>query len=801
MIHREQDCISQIIKLFSAGFVCDKRQFLLFNGLAISALATSRLLSGCGASPGTKAVQTAVGPPASKLKAGEEYVFLEARDFADYGGWSLESSFITATGSEYLMAKGYPSPVAPACTSQLIKKAGTYSVFCRCKNWAPEFTPGRFKVVINGQQLPQEMGVFPEAQWVWQKAGELPLELGQAEVLLQDLTGNYGRCSSILLTTDPDYLPPGNLSAKSLQIPASRPTVTTHPYDLIVVGGGVAGTLAAISAARGGCRVALLHNRPVLGGNASDEVGVRPASVADYNAYARELGLIEETVREAVGLGNNINQGWQLSLKNLCNREENLEVFLNLQVTGVQMVSPSIIGSVQATSTDSGENFTFDSFLFADCTGDADLGVFAGADFSYGRDPRAMYEEPLAPVSADNYMLGCSLLYSLEQMPQPENFTAPPWAHYFDLSNLPHRSMPNPGPYWWIEHAGNFDIMVQSEEVRDELLKIVYGLWDFIKNRSSMVEQTRNFRLRVKPVMGKRESRRLLGDYIMTEGDIRRGTRFDDTVAFGGWPIDIHALNGIYDPGPPTLRLDKVTPYGIPFRSLYSRNISNLLFAGRNASVSHVALASTRIMGTCGTMGQAIGKAASLAVKYGVFPRRVRAEHMAEFQTLLRRDDVYLPDVTPGDADDIALSAKVSASSELSDNTQYLGPKNVTSGISRPAEKNINAWVSDPRQLLPQWIQFDFAQAQAVNFVQIAYDTNLYIPRPDVQRDPLTVSSYEVQVRVGGNWIVVTKIDGNYQRLRRHSFTKVTTDALRIMILQTNGSASARIFSVSIFCK
>ena len=418
-----------------------------------------------------------------------------------------------------------------------------------------------------------------------------------------------------------------------------------------------------------------------------------------------------------------------------------------------------------------------------------------------GREPRSRYQENLAPDRADNYMLGNSLLYSLERLPQPQSFSAPQWAHYFDQNSLPYRAADlkyGMGPFWWIEYAGDFDPIARSEQMRDELLKIVYGLWDYIKNRSPLAKQAENFKLMVKPVMGKRESRRLLGDYVMTETDIRQGTRYPDTVAFGGWPIDLHALNGIYDPAPPTV-MTPVPPYGIPFRALYSSNISNLMMAGRNVSVSHVALGSTRIMGTCGTMGQAIGTAAALAAKYRVTPRDIARDRVAELQMRLQRDDAYLPGIIIKDPDDIAQLAQVSASSEQASSTEYLGPQNVLTGVLRPTSGKINAWVSDPGKPLPQWIQFDFIQQQTISSVQITFDTNLSIPRPDRQRDPLTVSDYEIQVRLGNQWISVATTKGNYQRLRRHTFPKIAVDAVRITVLKTNGNPSARIFGVRIY--
>jgi hypothetical protein len=942
--------IEDLLKLLCDSFRCTKRQFLQLSGLSVASLGTAALLNGCGSA----GQNTASGPPPlPKLVPGEQYVFLEASRFADYGGWSLDTNFINCVGSSYLLAQGETGPVTPAKTRLSLGKAGKYAVFCYCKNWAKDHTPGRFTLGIAGHFFPTEMGTFPAERWVWQKAGEIELPSGEIDIELRDQTGEYGRCRALLLTTDLGFLPPDHLAGvawlKENTGEVGPEPVICGPYNFVVVGGGVAGTVAAIAAARQGCKVALLQNRPVLGGNASKEVGVRVASAGDFNAGAREGGLVEEIAREAAGIANDPPSGWQIALKNACDRETNLDLFVNMQVTGVQMKGSDSIDAVLAHDTLTDQPYVFQSALFADCTGDAHVGAAAGAKFTIGRESRRLYGEEFAPYSADNYVLGSSLLYSVEYTPVPESFVAPKWARYFDQQRLPYREVDSIGPFWWVEYGGQLDTIANSENIHDELLRIVYGIWDYVKNRSPLSSFAQNYRIKVRPVAGKRESRRLLGDYVLREADLKVGTQFPDTVAFGGWVIDLHALYGIYDPGPPQTNAYRVAPYGIPFRSLYSQNILNLMMAGRDVSVSHVALGSTRVMGTCGTMGQAIGTAAALAAKYKVPPRKVGSEHMGELQKLLVKDDAYLPGIIARDPDDLAPSARVSASSTMQgevfdaskqqrsatyyyldhfrgqsfqatmdylqkvtiqalstanvpialtahiiqtsgpenvDAVHYVAtastvlpqngiysidfnfdvylekyghfffyldklerdagsvgwylvsnfnglgvrawsidgqqwntvgqryylvtsppisiaaefaPENVINGLTRSFGSISNEWVSNPALPFPQWIQFDFDQPKPVNFVQIIFDTNLYLPRPSTQYDPKTVSKYEVQIRSGGVWITVASIDGNYHRLRRHAFPTALVDAVKINVLATNGDRSARIYEVRIY--
>jgi hypothetical protein len=594
-------------------------------------------------------------------------IWLETEAFQDCGGWTLETQFIERMGSAYLLAQSQnlDGPVADAKTQVKVPQAGHYRVFVRCRNWDTEFTPGRFQIAVAGQALPTELGVRPEGKWLWEKAGEVDLPAGETTVALHDLTGEYGRCDCILLTTDLAFNPPDDQAATAA-LRAELSGVSQTPrdmgrYDFIVVGGGVGGTIAAIAAARHGCRVALIQNRPVLGGNASQEVlvGVAGASAGGGNANARESGLVEELYRDARRL-----KTWEAALKAACDAERSLRLFLNTEATGVVLKDKATIEGVKAVNTVTGERYVFHGALFADCTGDADLGAAAGAEFRMGREPRSMYNEPIAPVEGDKVTLPTSLLYLTKDMPTPQPFHAPKWAHHFEKETLlPHRIPDSFGPFWWIELGGTQNTITDEEEIRDELLRATYGMWDFIKNRSDLAAKATNRRFSwVAHVTGKRESRRLIGDYVLIEKDVRQATKFADAVAYGGWPIDIHADKGIYDTAPLNISIH-VDPYNIPFRCLYSRNISNLMMAGRDISVSHVALGTTRVMGTIGTEGQAIGTAAALCKQYKTSPRGVYEAHIAELQRMLVRDDAYIIGLRNDDPRDLARTAKISASS------------------------------------------------------------------------------------------------------------------------------------------
>jgi len=440
-----------------------------------------------------------------------------------------------------------------------------------------------------------------------------------------------------------------------------------YDYDVIVVGGGIAGICASISSARLGCKVALVHNRPVLGGNFSSEIRVHICGAAGGgHMFARESGIVDEIVTETkfssiFGRSVWLEPSQDIVLLDLVKREPNIDLYLETEAKETIMESPSRIKAIRVENQRG--SFILSAPIFIDCSGDGVIAYSVGAEYRMGREGKDEFGESLAPDNPDKYTLGSSLMFTTKKLEHPVKFVPPEWAYKFEDKDLPYRShSPNELNYWWIEYGGTLDTIKDNEKIKEELTKILLGVWDHIKNRGN--HGADNYILDwVGQVVGKRESRRFIGDYILTQKDVEEGTLFPDRVAYGGWSIDLHPPKGIFDPGPPCEQHRLKDIYSIPFRCLYSKNIENLMFAGRNISATHVALGSTRVQGTCGVLGQAVGTASYLCKKYGITPREVYRNHIKELQQLLLREDCYIIEVKNEDPHDIARHSKVTASS------------------------------------------------------------------------------------------------------------------------------------------
>jgi hypothetical protein len=591
-------------------------------------------------------------------------VWMEAELFRNLGGWTNDAQFVDQMGSPYLMAVGLSGPVADAVTRVKIPAAGKYRLWVRDRDWLPEFSPGRFQVALGGKRMETVFGRGKQPGWVWEDGRPHDLAAGELEVRLVDLSGHYGRCDALLLTDDLDYRPPsdaeGLAKARLALGGVSREVKRTEPYDTVVVGGGLAGTFAAVASARMGCRTALVQDRPVLGGNGSSEILVKPEGDATRGPLdAGEGGIIEE-VRGDV-------QGYSERMLKLVRSTKKLDLFLNTHATGVEMKDKQRIAAVLGLDVTTGRRLAIPGETFIDCTGDGELGVWAGAEYRHGREPRSMYHESRAPEKPDRFTMGNTLRYASQLEPQPVEFHAPPWARQFRKPSDFHKGRQPQirfgGWQWVIEYGGVLDTYENAEEIRDELLRIIWGMWDYVKNSSPRAEEARNYRLTwVSYVAGKRESRRLIGDYVLTENDIAKQVLFPDRVSYAGWGIDIHPPKGFYDDGPPAIFSHKLK-FSVPFRCLYSKDLDNLLMAGRCISVSHVALGATRVMITCGLQGQAVGTAAGFCHLHQVTPRGVYQNYIDDLQQQLLKDGCYLIDLPNHDPRDLARAAKVSASS------------------------------------------------------------------------------------------------------------------------------------------
>ena len=452
-------------------------------------------------------------------------------------------------------------------------------------------------------------------------------------------------------------------------------------FELAVVGGGLAGVAAAVSAARLGISTALIQNRPVLGGNSSSEVRVPVGGACDFNPWARESGILEEFfLQERTQDPRRIWLGvtpslWDITLYDLVRKEKNISLFLNTDAYNVTMHSDSRIASINCRTLGNEQEFELSADIFIDSTGDGTIAAKAGAEYRIGRESKSEFNEQLAPDTADNEVMGSSLLFHTEDAQQPVPFHPPVWIEHFavdeDLLLRTHDDIT--AGYWWIE-VGNppFDTITDNEKIRDELYRQLLGVWDHIKNQDDHGADNLHIDF-IGAVPGKRESRRIVGDYMMIEADIQRDAGFRDAVAYGGWFCDLHTMGGILNkmelPEPSfnndLSEVDKrqVYTYSIPLRSLYARKVENLLMAGRNISVSHVALGSTRLMATCAVIGQAAGTSAVWCVKKRKNPREICEEYIGEIQTQLLKDDCYIPGQKNRDPDDIARTAEVAVSS------------------------------------------------------------------------------------------------------------------------------------------
>ncbi|MCL2479501.1 MAG: FAD-dependent oxidoreductase, partial [Treponema sp.] len=419
----------------------------------------------------------------------------------------------------------------------------------------------------------------------------------------------------------------------------------THKVDFCVVGGGLSGLCAAVEAARRGVKVALMQDRPMLGGNASSEM--RMWVLGAHGKNNQETGIIEELFLNNYYRNPYKNFSiWDSIMWEIAKQEKNITLILNCSCMDAEMQDNSIV-SVTGWQTTTQMYHTVYARLFADCSGDSVLAPLSGAEYRAGHETRAEFNEDIAPVYADKKTMGMSILIQARETSGPKTYIPPVWAEKYTKEMLPHRipDLNNDGEnFWYLELGGVRDSIADTEELRDELLGLAYGMWDFVKNDPENREKYANFDLDwIGFIPGKRESRRYVGDHILSQEEVRAGGKFSDLIAYGGWTMDDHHPEAFRTTEEPTIYHPAPSPFGIPYRSIYSRNVENLFCAGRNISVSHVALSSTRVMCTCGILGQAAGAAAAVAIRHGETPRGVYRSYIGELQQTLMEDDCWLP--------------------------------------------------------------------------------------------------------------------------------------------------------------
>ncbi len=552
-------------------------------------------------------------------------VLVEAEAFAERGGWVIDTQFADIMGSPYLLAHGKGVPVQDAVTTVTLPSSGTWRLWVRTRDWTPDFAgekPGRFEIALNGVTLPTIFGIEP-ATWGWADGGAISLADPEIEIRLHDLTGFDGRCDALYFTDDAAApAPPGNGPALAAWRAALRGEAgdpdNGGAYDFVVVGGGIAGTCAAIAAAERGLSVALIQDRPVLGGNGSSEIRVKTEGEKRHR-------IVTAVANDAVNTSDSSVTYDAKRMGEVANYP-NIALFTGWRAYGVVTNAFRRITAVDARQTDTGVRRRFMAPLFADCTGDGWVGFWAGASYRMGREAAVEFGESRAPAVADAMTMGNSLMWTSSDTGAPSTFPEVPWA----LTVAGSRDLT--GGNWNWEYGMHLDTVYDAEAIRDHLLRAIYGNFYNAKKKAENVNRALHW---VPYVAGKRESRRLMGDYLLVQSNIVQGVYFEDAVGTATWPIDLHYPTSVsYLSG---YTSTEVARWYFPYRCLYSRDIGNLFMAGRNISVSHVALGSPRVMNTCGQMGVAVGYAASLCKTYDCLPRDIyrSAAKTVELQMLI----------------------------------------------------------------------------------------------------------------------------------------------------------------------
>lgn len=580
------------------------------------------------------------------LPAGGQTVLVEAESFADHGGWVVDQQAIDQMGSPYLLAHGLGKRVADASTTVSFPKPGRYRVLVRTRDWVAPWNapgaPGKFQLIVDGKVVDTTFGT-EGAEWHWQDGGVVDVTGKTVEVKLHDLTGFEGRCDAIVFSADADFVPPNEgepmAAFRKRLLGLSEKPLDEGRFDLVVVGGGIAGTCTAVSAARLGLQVALIQNRPVLGGNNSSEVRVHLNGEINLPPYPALGNLVRELDTGLRGNAQPAEHYDDRQKLDVVGAEKNVHLFLNMHACVVEMQGDRI-AAVVARHTLNSTRHRFTAPLFADCTGDGTLGFLAGADFRMGRESRDQTGESLAPEEPDKMTMGASVQWYSAATGQPEGFPDCPWALQFTEESCHYLTR---GDWDW-EAGLNRDQINEFEFIRDHAFRAVYGNWAYLKNHSKGKAKFTDRKLEwVAFIAGKRESRRLLGDVILQQQDIQSAREFPDAFVTTTWSIDLHypdPENSKYFPGNEfrsIAKFNKIEPYPIPYRCLYSRNVGNMLMAGRCISVTHVALGTVRVMRTCGMMGELIGMAASLCREHDTNPRGVYQNHLEELRAWARR--------------------------------------------------------------------------------------------------------------------------------------------------------------------
>lgn len=583
-------------------------------------------------------------------------------------------------------------------------------------------------------------------------------------------------------------------------------------YDIAVAGGGISGICAAIAAARQGCTVALVQDRSVLGGNASSEVRMHIVGATRHGKRPnlRETGIIEEILLENKYRNPEHSYGmFDTLLWEKVVSEKNITLYLNTYIRAVKTENGRIVSIIGNQNTTEKE-FEFSADMFIDCTGDGSVSAKAGASYMFGREAKSVFGEPNSVEKSDTVTMGNSIQFRSLDAGRPVPFERPEWAHDYSnaewAKNMKWEEITS--GYWWLEIGGTeWNCVSDAELTRDEMLKIIFGIWDYIKNHGGQKEKAANYYLDwVSFVPAKRESRRIKGDYVLTENDVLENRMFDDAIAYGGWHLDSHRPEGFYAfindtpaNGDKSVLFDGI--YTIPYRCIYSADVPNLLLGGRIISASHRAFSSTRVMATCAVAAEAAGVAAALAVKSRTDAKSVDVKLL---QQILLKNGCYIPNVKNEDKNDLARTAAVDCSSFK----EQCECENVINGVSRPVGENSNMWQSAENDEKP-YIELKLPEPQRVSDTLITFDSNLSVEimislskwhhvRQAYGIPDTIVKDYTVEYLLNGAVVGKKDICGNHQRLNDVK-SDVVCDTVRITVNKTHGCNTARICEIRIY--
>ncbi len=584
-------------------------------------------------------------------------VLVEAEAFESLGGWTLDTQFTFEMGSPYLLAHGLGQPVERAWTKVQLPRAGEWRVWVRSKDWVARWgaqgAPGRFQLSVDGLLLPTEFGA-QGVDWAWQDGGLIRSTDTEVLLELNDLTGFDGRCDAILFTEADASPPPDDAPRVWRDELLGNPALTVHEgYDLVVVGGGYSGMGAALSAARMGCKVALIQDRPVLGGNGSSEIRVWSKGYLRRGKYPRIGEIVEEFADNASKSPGAELEFGDAHKEAVVRAEPNIDLFLMHRMDGVRLGEKlgrddARIEAVEVLDIRRARRVEFRGELFCDATGHGWLAAAAGAEGEMTPDGR----------------MGMSNMWRWENADEATSFSAAPWALDLEMEDFPYPRRFHAEWFW--ESGYDKDPIGDAEGIRDWNLRAAYGAFEAMKNRGGAAEHANARMTWLAAIGGPRESRRFFGDVILTQDDVVEKRDFKDGCVPSTWTIDLHYPKKQYEakfPDNPFIsiavhddRVDRDYGYPVPYRCFYSRNVPNLFLAGRCISVTHEALGTVRVMRTCGMMGEVVGKAASIAAREGIGPRGVYEQHWDEMHELLQlpgvarreaglRGAIVLPDV------------------------------------------------------------------------------------------------------------------------------------------------------------